>query len=123
MNAETRLQQEIMLALSQAGCVVWRNNTGQAWLGKVIHQAGKQVTITDAHKMPFGLCVGSSDLICIAPDGRFMGVEVKLPKRPGKQAGRVSKEQSAFIEGVRAAGGIAGIARSVQDAIDLIERG
>lgn len=117
MNAETRLQQEIMLALSQAGCVVWRNNTGQAWLGKVIHQAGKQITLTDAHKMPFGLCVGSSDLVGITPQGRFLAVEVKTP------TGHVSKQQTAFIDGVRAAGGIAGIARSVQDAIDLIERG
>ena len=121
MNAETRLQQEIMLALSQSGCVVWRNNTGQAWLGKVIHQAGDQVTLTDAHKMPFGLCVGSSDIIGISPKGIFMGVEIKMPKRPGKQAGRVSKEQSDFIKGVIAAGGIAGIARSVNDALELIK--
>lgn len=115
MNAETRLQQEIMLALSEAGCVVWRNNTGQAWLGKVIHQAGKQVTITDAHKMPFGLCVGSSDIIGIDKNGRFMAIEVKTP------TGRASKPQIAFIEGVKAAGGIAGIARSVNDALELIK--
>lgn len=120
MNPETRLQQEIMLALSEAGCVVWRNNTGQAWLGRVIHQAGNQVTLADAHKMPYGLCVGSADIIGIAPDGKFLAVEVKLPKRPGKQAGRVSREQAAFIEGVQEAKAVAGIARSVNDALELI---
>lgn len=115
MNAETRLQQEIMLALSQAGCVVWRHNVGQGWLGKTIHQSGNQVTLTDAHKMPYGLCVGGSDILGIAPDGRFLAVEVKTP------TGRVSKPQIAFIEGVKSAGGIAGIARSVNDALDLIK--
>jgi len=115
MNAETRLQQEIMLALSEAGCVVWRHNVGQAWLGNVIHQAGNQVTLADAHKMPYGLCVGGSDILGIAPDGRFLAVEVKTPK------GRASKPQVAFIDGVIAAGGIAGIARSINDALDLIK--
>lgn len=115
MNAETRLQQEIMLALSQAGCVVWRHNVGQAWLGKIIRQAGKEVTLTDAHKMPYGLCVGGSDILGIAPDGRFLAVEVKTP------TGRVSRSQVAFIDGVITAGGIAGIARSINDALNLLK--
>lgn len=126
MNAETRLQQEILLALSQAGCVVWRNNVGQAWMGKVIHQSGDQVTLAGAHKMPFGLCVGSSDIIGIKPTvitqdmvgktvGVFLAPEVKTP------TGRMGKMQEPFLSGVREVGGIAGVARSVNDALDLIK--
>lgn len=121
MNPETRLQHEIMLALSEAGCTVFRNNTGQAWLGKPIHQAGDQVTLQGAHKIPFGLCVGSADLIGIAPDGRFLAVEVKVPASGTRRAGRVSREQQAFIDAVNAAGGIGGIARSVEDALALVD--
>lgn len=110
---EKVIQTKICLALSQAGCVIWRVNTGQGWLGNVIHQAQGQVTLKDAHKMPFGLCKGGSDLIGIGPDGAFIAVEVKT------KTGRASKEQLAFIEGVKRAGGRAGIARSEQEALDI----
>ena|SRR5690554_763162 len=114
MNKETKIQRLIMLALSEAGCTVWRNETAGAWIGKQIHRAGDQVTLTDARMMKFGLCVGSSDIVGIAPDGRFLAIEVKTP------TGRPTKEQLRFIEAVRNAGGIAGIARSPQEALDLI---
>jgi len=117
MNPETRIQNRILLALSEAGCTVWRNETSGAWVGKQIHRDGDQVTLINAHMMTFGLAVGSSDIIGITPEGRFLAVEVKTPK------GRPTKEQLRFIEAVRAAGGIAGIARSVEEALDLIRRG
>jgi hypothetical protein len=63
---------------------------------------------------PYGICVGSSDLIGIAPCGRFLAVEVKTA------TGRVTKEQQTFIDAVCRAGGIAGIARSVDDALQLL---
>ena len=114
MNKETLIQRKIQIALSNAGCIMWRNETAGAYVGKVIHKAGDQVTLAGARLMPFGLCKGSADLIGIAPDGRFLAVEVKTP------TGRASKEQLTFIEAVRKAGGIAGIARSPEDALELI---
>ena len=114
INPETQIQRKIMLALSEAGCTVFRNETSGAWLGKIIHKAGNQVTIANAHMMVFGLAVGSSDLIGIAPNGKFLAVEVKTA------TGRAAKEQREFIEAVRASGGIAGIARNEQDALALI---
>lgn len=114
MNPETRIQHRIMLALSEAGCIIWRNETSGAWVGKQIHRAGDQVTLTNARMIRFGLAVGSSDLIGIAPDGRFLAVEVKT------KTGRASKEQLKFIDAVNNAGGIAGIARSPEEALQLI---
>lgn len=114
MNQETKIQNSILLALSKAGCLVFRNETSGAWVGKILHQDGQQVTLTDARMIRFGLTKGSSDIVGIAPDGRFLAVEVKTPK------GRPTKEQLRFIEAVKNAGGIAGIARSVEDALDLI---
>ena len=98
---ESDIQRLIMLALSEAGCLIWRNNTG---------------VLKNAAGIPikFGLCVGSSDLIGITPAGRFLAVEIKTCK------GRATPEQLRFIEAVRARGGIAGIARSPQDALDLL---
>lgn len=98
---ESDIQRLIMLALSEAGCLIFRNNVG---------------TLKNAAGIPirFGLCVGSSDLIGIAPDGRFLAVEIKTCK------GRATPEQLRFIGAVRARGGIAGIARSPEDAIALL---
>ena len=98
---ESDIQRLIMLALSEAGCLIWRNNTG---------------LLKNAAGIPikFGLCVGSSDLIGIAPGGRFLAVEIKTCK------GRATPEQLRFIEAVRARGGIAGIARSPAEALALL---
>lgn len=127
INQETQIQRAILLALSEAGCVVFRNNTAGAWIGRKVHQAGNQITLADAHMIKFGLCVGSSDLCGIAPVvvtsemvgmtiGVFTAIEVKTP------TGRATQEQLHFIERVRASGGIAGIARTPAEALALLTK-
>ena len=97
---EANIQARIMMALSEAGCTVWRNNTGL-----LPDHRGKPVR--------FGLCVGSSDIIGICPDGRFLAVEVK------NETGRASEAQLKFIAAVKARGGRAGIARSEAQAVEI----
>jgi hypothetical protein len=63
-----------------------------------------------------GLTKGGSDIIGIAPDGRFLAVEVKTT------LGRIRPEQTIFLDVVRKAGGIAGVARSVEEALQLIQQ-
>lgn len=117
MNEETKLMRLIMIALSNANCITWRNETAGAYVGRVIHKDARIVTLANAQLMTFGLCVGSADIIGVhRPTGRFLAVEVKTAK------GKPTKEQLNFIEQVRAANGIAGIARSVQEALDLLPR-
>jgi len=101
---ESDIQRSIMLALSQAGCLIWRNNSGI-----LKNPAGIPIK--------FGIGnPGGSDLIGIAPGGRFIAIEVKTPK------GRATPEQIRFIEAVKKHGGIAGIARSVEDALSLLNQ-
>ena len=114
MNQETKIQRAIMLALSEMGCLVFKNETSGAWVGKKIHQAGQQVTLSDARMIKFGLAVGSSDLIGLTASGQFFAIEVKTPK------GRATKEQLNFITQIRSQGGLAGIARSVDEARAII---
>ena len=91
---------------------LFRNNTG-----KLKDLTGRWVE--------FGLCVGSSDLIGwttreITPDmvgqtvAIFTAIEVK------KATGTTSPEQQNFISRVREAGGIAGVARSPEEARDIL---
>lgn len=87
---------QIMLAAPQYNCRLFRNNTG------ILKDArGRHVK--------FGLCVGSSDLIGLTCDGRFLAVEVK---REGKHP---TKEQQRFIAMVDDMGGIAFVAHSVEE--------
>ncbi len=108
---EQQIQQHIRLALSRGPVRLYRNNTG---------------TLRDQHGRPvqFGLAVGSADLIgwttrTITPDmvgqqvAVFTSIEVK------SATGRLRPEQRQWLEAVQAAGGIAGVARSVEDAARL----
>lgn len=113
-SKEGNIQTRIMLALSSAGCTIWRNETAGAWVGRKAYQDGSLVTLQNARFVSFGLCKGSSDLIGIAPDGRFLAIEVKTAQ------GRTSKAQKDYIRAVRAAGGVAGIATSPEQALNLI---
>jgi len=117
MNPETKIQNLILMKLSEAGCLVFRNETAGAWVGKMLHREAGQVTLTNASMVKFGLAVGSADIIGIAPCGRFLAIEIKTSK------GRATKEQLRFIEAVNNAGGIAGVCRSVDEAIELISGG
>lgn len=114
MNQETKIQRAIMLALSEMGCLVFRNETSGAWVGKKIHQSGQQVTLSDARMIRFGLAVGSSDLIGLTSSGQFFAIEVKT------KTGRATKEQLNFIEQIKKHGGLAGIARTVDEARGII---
>ena len=101
MTSEANIQNEILMALSKAGCLVWRQDTGAYKDPK----SGRLVR--------YGLCKGSSDVIGVAPDSRFLAVEVKTA------TGRIRPEQLTFIAAVQKAGGRAGVARSVEDALRI----
>ena len=110
--SEQRIQQEIRIACSTGDTRLFRNNTG---------------TLRDQNGRPvqFGLCKGSADLIgwkrvTVTPEmvgstvAVFASVEVKTA------TGRLRPEQQQWLDAVQAAGGIAGVARSVADAQALL---
>ena len=125
---ESELMDTIHLELGgRSDTRLFRNNIGKAWVGR-----GKAVRCNNGVFLPhgqqyqFGLPPGSSDLIgvksiTITPDmvgqtvGVFAAVEVK------SKTGRIRKEQRAFMETVTKFGGIAGVVRSVEDAVELVE--
>lgn len=123
--SESNIQKEIQLALSAADCTVFRNNVAQAWVGEatritaprtVVLRPG-DVVLRNARPLHAGLAVGSSDLIGLHHGtGKFLAVEVKAPK------GRATEQQINFINHVLSCGGLAGIARSPEDALNIIRR-
>ena len=98
---EHDIQDKIRMALSQHG-VVLRLNVGQFY------------TI-DGRIIKSGLPVGTSDLLFIG-HGYIAFIEVKTP------TGRVREEQERFIARMQGLGHRAGIARSVEDALAIIDK-
>ncbi len=113
-NAETEIQQHIRLALgTRPDLRLFRNNTGSL----PDPRTGRPVQ--------FGLARGSADLIglrtvTITPEmvgqrvAVFTSIEVKT------STGRATPEQQNWLHMVRRAGGIAGVARSVRDAEEIL---
>lgn len=99
-SAENAVTNACLIGLSAAGCLVWRNNTGQ-----LPDRSGRMIK--------FGLCVGSADIIGICPDGKFLAVECKTA------IGQPTDAQVRFIAAVVRAGGRAGVARSAAEAVAI----
>jgi hypothetical protein len=102
----------MILRLGKGAVRLFRNSTGQ-------------FRTEDGRVVRTGLCVGSSDVIgwqsvVVTPDmvGKRIAVFVAIEAKA--ETGRPTKEQLAFIAAVRAAGGIAGICRSSEDAEKLL---
>ena len=102
-NPETNLQLRIMVALSQT-CVLFRIPAGMFWAGP-----DRDVPVKVAVK-------GHPDLAGYRrSDGRAVYIEVKTKK------GRTTPEQEQFLAVAKQAGCLAGIARSVKEAEEIVK--
>ena len=126
---EANVKNLIMLELSKLGSTVFRQNVGQAWVGKKIIKGAKgTVIIEGAMPITMGLTTGSSDLIGWTPveiTAEMVGAKVAVftaieCKR--SSGGKTSMKQNHFIRRVKQDGGIAGVASSPDAAGDILER-
>ena len=108
---ELAIQNAIRLEHGSGPARLWRNNTG----------ALKDAT---GRLVRYGLCPGSSDLIGLRTRiiteadlghrfAQFVAIEVK-------HQGRLTEQQRAFLTMVEQAGGLAGVARSADDARTIL---
>lgn len=109
-NPETIIQNDIRFHVGRRSDVtLWRNSTGE-------------MRLPQGGSLKFGLCVGSADIVGIVrvplpnPVGVFLAIEVKTA------TGRATKEQINFLDHVNKMGGIAFIARSVDEANEELDR-
>jgi hypothetical protein len=120
---ENKILKDVLL-LSRGHIRLFRNNVGVAFVGTG-GMSGTTAILANARRIRFGLCKGSSDAIGwttinITPDmvgGRvavFTAIETKT------QRGVAAKLQKNFINTVVKAGGIAGIAKTQEEAKKII---
>lgn len=102
IRSEHDIQNEIRLALSERGYCVFRINSGK-------------VKMADGRWFDVGVPKGFSDLVAVK-DGKISFIEVK------NEIGRPTAEQINFINQMQTRYGCrAGIARSVEDALRIVE--
>ncbi len=110
---ESELLAAIQLAHSRGPNRLFRFNAGLAWAGKVVERTPRRLILLDPFPVKLGP-PGMADLVGWAKDGRFAAIEGKIGGR------KPTDEQVAFIELVRRSGGLAGVARSVEDAGEIL---
>lgn len=141
---ESKVQRLIWLAVgglaglfgADVRTVLWRLNTGKAWVGagKPIRNSDGSVTLPAARPVTLGFgrpngdpVVGASDLcgvtsLIVTPEmvgtrvAVFTAIETKSTRM-----GRTSKEQKEFIQFVRDSGGIAGVANTPEAAQAIVK--
>ena len=100
MNKETRVQREIMIALSEAGCFVIRQQSG-VFYGK------------DGQAVRIGF-PGLPDLLAVNPKGEAVFLEVKPDHKAHKRP-----EQIKFIDAMKARGIRCGFVTSPAEALEV----
>ncbi len=105
MMEEHRIMNEIRIALSEKNCITFRINVGKMYT-------------SDGRYFSTGVPVGFSDIFGFRiSDGRAFFIEVKT------RTGKLRPEQKQFLSTMQAAGAIAGVCRSPEEAIKLIYGG
>ena len=111
-KSEHRRQDEIRLALSEYG-VVLRLNSGKFWQGKrVWSNEFQQYVLIDLRPVQ-GCPPGTSDLL-------FIGNEYTAFIECKDDKGTLRPEQERFLKLMRSYGHRAGVARSVEEALKII---
>ena len=104
MNKETELQNRIIVALCQNGCVA-RNHT----VGQFYTKYGTLVNIR--HN-------GEADIFGHRiSDGKAIYIEVKMPGEEPRE------DQEKFLKAMKRAGAIVGCAHSVEEALSIVKGG
>jgi len=94
----------------QKGCFAFKVNTAG------VFDPSRKVFRTNKNRH---LHNGTSDIIGVY-QGRMFAIEVKRPKTADKQKTYASKQQKEFIQRVKACGGCGYVARSIEDARNII---
>lgn len=131
MAGEADFMRSLQILASKLGARLFRQNTGQAWVGNARHFSRSEmvrvepgdVVIRKARPFHAGF-TGMSDLggwtpVAVTADmvGSTVAIYTQVEVKLGTKA---TKEQTAWIDAVRKAGGRAGVARSEADLSAII---
>lgn len=103
MNPETALQNKIIVALCENGCVARNHTVGQFYTkyGAIVNIGKHGESDVFGHRIS---------------DGKAIYIEVKLPGEKPRE------DQQKFIDAMKRTGAIAGCAHSVEEALEIVSK-
>lgn len=127
--SESATLRAVRLALGgRADTRLFRNNVALAWVGERGQHTAARLVLHNPRPLHAGLHVGSGDLvgwrtIMVTPDmvGQRLAVFVSIETKALR--GKRATEQKNWAQQVREAGGLAGFARSVDEAERILGGG
>lgn len=136
--SEIKVQNDVRLKLSESKAgVYFRVNVGKSWAANQVItinpesayrfqlQAG-DIVMRGARPFSTGLPVGTSDIIggsevLVTPEMVGTKVLVMTAIEVKSKSGRASEKQLNFLKAIQSRGGIAGIARSGEEAVSMVK--
>jgi hypothetical protein len=127
---EALLERQVLAELSRrfgSKCLTFKNEVGEGYYGVVRPRIAQALApfglpvqrvaleVLDHHRVHFGLRVGSADLLALVSGGRACSIELK------SERGVLSEEQRTWIANMQSIGVVAGVARSVDEAVVLVK--
>lgn len=125
---ENNIRNSVMKELGgRPDVLIFRNNVGVGFQGKLVGKFDPEsITLRFPRRIAFGLHVGSGDLIgmkqiTITPDmigkkvAAFLSVETKSETAPINY-----EDQINWAKQLKSFGALAGFARSIEDALEII---
>lgn len=102
MNKETILQNQIIVALCENGCVARNHTVGQFYTkyGSIVNIGNHGEADIWGHRIS---------------DGRALYIEVKLPGEHPRP------DQKKFLQAMANTGAIAGVAHSIEEALEIVK--
>ena len=102
MEKETILQNQIIVALCKNGCRAWNHTVGQFYTkyGSIVNIGNHGEADIWGHR---------------CSDGKALYIEVKLPGEKPRE------DQQKFLDAMIASGAIAGVAHSIEEALDIVK--
>lgn len=129
--SEADLMRRLQILASSLGARLFRQNSGQAWVGKVergpgtVRLGASDIVIRNARPFHAGH-PGIADLggwrqVTITPEMVGTTIAQRLEAEIKTDRGRPTKEQLAWIDAVNKAGGRAGVVRCEDDMRTLVQ--
>ena len=117
---ERDIMREIQVALSVLDTRLFSMQSGEAWAGRIVERTPYSITLAPYYHVELSV-PGMSDLVgwhavTITPEMVGRRVAMYFACEVKSRRGKASGQQLRFIEAVRNAGGLAGIARTIPEA-------
>lgn len=130
--SETNVVKDIILACSRGASRLFKLNTGVGWVGN-FKRVKAMLVATSFRPLRAGLILANGDVLegasdlngwtskVITPDMVGLNVAIYTVIEVKDLKGRTADHQKKFIANVRAAGGIAGVAKTPEQAQAIID--